>query len=248
MSTSRRPGQKKFAVVALAVGVLASAAIVGRSVASDHQDTPEVEFNPRRDVNDVYVFPSPASPSDRVVLVMTTASPLTPADVQGFGTGVLYQIKIDNTGDAVEDLVLQFKFSGRPKANEQTVSIRGPVAPEEVGTENTLVNTGKILKGPTNTVLGSPSGMQVFAGQRDDPFFLDLERFFRIIPDRKPERGPLSRIPETPTATRFRDPGVNFFTGINANAIVVELPESELTRGGTSRIGVWGTTSVARGS
>ena len=248
MSTSKGSRRSKVAVAVLGAGVLASAAIVGVSIASDHQDTPEVEFNPRRDVNDVYVFPSPASPNDRVVLVMTTASPLTPTDVQGFGTGVLYQIKIDNTGDAVEDLVLQFKFSGRPRTNDQMVSVRGPVAPEEIGTANTLVNTGKILKGPTNTVLGSPRGMQVFAGQRDDPFFIDLERFFRIIPDRRPERGPLSRIPDQPTATRFRDPGVNFLTGINANAIVVELPEAELTRGGTSRIGVWGTTSVPRGS
>lgn len=235
---------------------LAALTVVGGStmaarklMASDHQDTPLVEMSPRFDVNDVYAFPSPNDPS-RTVLVLGTTSPLTPANTPSatFGTKEqeLYQLKIDNTGDAREDLVLQFTFSG--KAGKQKVTMRGPVAPTAVGTLNTLAD-GSRLKGYTNTVIES-DGIKLFAGPRDDPFFIDLEQFFRILPDRRPEAGPLSTITQGPLTFRSAvgpNPAVDFLRGINDMAIVVELPTRMLTNAATNgRFGVWGTTSRAR--
>jgi hypothetical protein len=241
-----RPAGK--AAVALLVVAAAGAALSARATqASDHQDTPEVELSPRKDMNDVYVFPG-ATP-DRIVLAMTVASPTTPAQAQtrGFGPSTLYQFRIDNTGDAREDVVLQMTFEGT--GPNQTVTVRGPTAPVYRGPVSKLVSTTRIVKGPTNTVLGSAPGMQVFAGVRDDPFFIDLEQFFRILPDRRPSTGPLSVIPEPATAFRGPNPPfaggtpVDFLRGINGLAIVVELPKSLLTRAGSGRIGVWATTS-----
>ncbi len=222
-----------------------TAALIKRALASDHQDTPEVELNPRLDINDVYVFPG--SSPDRLVLVLTTSSPLSPAKSvdAAFDPGILYQIKIDNTGDAVEDLVLQFTFDGT--GPNQQVNLRGPVSPERTGTMNTLVSVPPAVSGRINTVLGSPSGIQVFAGLRDDPFFIDLEQFFRIIPDRAPVTGPLSKIGPKPEATAFRDPGIDFLASFNALGMVVELPEAMVLPpgggGGDPQIGVWATTS-----
>ena len=240
---------RRAAVVAGVLGVAALTAVAARTYASDHQDTPFVEFNQRFDVNDVYAFPSPRE--GRVVLVLGTSSPLTPAGTPtaAFGSKneVLYQLKIDNTGDAREDLVFQFTFTG--PAHNQRVRVRGPVAPNQVGTTNTLVGGKKELMGSTGEVLGSPDDMQVFAGPRDDPFFIDLEAFFRILPDRKPEGGPLSQVTQGPLT--FRSPGeaVDYLKGINDLAIVVELPLSELTTDGAHpKFGVWGTTSKARAS
>jgi len=87
--------------------------------------------------------------------------------------------------------------------------------------------------------------MQVFAGIRDDPFFLDLEQFFRIVPDRKPVSGPLSQLPDQATASSFRPAGqaMDYLRGINTLAIVLEMPAAMLTDGGTRKIGVWGTIS-----
>jgi len=85
--------------------------------------------------------------------------------------------------------------------------------------------------------------MQVFAGLRGDPFFIDLEQFFRIIPDRKPATGQLSQLPETPSASSWRNPGVDFLKGISALAIVIELPVAQLTSATSKKIGVWATTS-----
>jgi Domain of unknown function (DUF4331) len=91
--------------------------------------------------------------------------------------------------------------------------------------------------------------MKLFAGPRDDPFFIDLEAFFRILPDRRPETGPLSLITQGPLTFREAvgpNPAVDFLRGINDMAIVVELPTEMLSNPATGgRFGVWGTTSRA---
>jgi hypothetical protein len=221
------------------LAVASVALISGRALASDHQDTPEVELNQQMDINDLYVFPG--SSPDRIVLALTTASPITPGSAITFSPDLLYQIKIDNTGDAVEDKVIQVWFEGT--GANQKVHVRGPVAPAQKGTMNTLSQEGTEVSGLINATIGSAPDMQVFAGLRDDPFWIDLETFFRIIPDRKPVSGSLSQLPDQPTASAWRNPGVDFLKGLNTLAIVVEIPTSRLTSGGNAKIGVWGTIS-----
>jgi hypothetical protein len=245
-SRTRRRAWTAAALVAVAA---AGAAGVGSVLASDHQDTPLVELNPQFDVNDVYAFP--AATGARMVLVLGTSSPITPAQTptRGFGTKdqVLYQLKVDNNGDALEDFVFQATFTGPP--GNQQLTLVGPVRPPQTGTRNALITSGPTITGPVNQTLGSPEGVRVFAGPRDDPFFIDLEQFFRILPDRRPAEGPLSQIPEKPSATSFRPAGqaVDFVRGFNDMAIVIELPTSMLTaRGDRPRLGIWGTSSRAR--
>jgi hypothetical protein len=247
----KKLNHRRVPLVALAAVALATGSVITVSavMASDHQDTPLVELSPRYDVNDVYAFPAPSNPS-RTVLVLGTSSPITPARTPSFTFGTkgqeLYQIKIDNTGDAREDLVFQITFTG--KAGKQKVTLRGPVAPNSVGTMNTLVG-GKQIKGYSNTVIES-GDIKLFAGPRDDPFFIDLEAFFRILPDRRPETGPLSTITQGPLTFRSAtgsDPAVDYVRGFNDMAIVIELPTSAIANPATSgRFGVWGTTSRVR--
>jgi hypothetical protein len=241
--------RRRTVVTLTALAATAITAGVARKVmASDHQDTPLVESSPRFDVNDVYAFPSPGDPS-KTVLVLGTQSPITPAGTPTatFGTRdqQLYQIKVDNTGDAREDLVFQISFLGQGRY--QLVSLRGPVVPNSVGTDNTIVRTFPVL-GFTNTII-EQRGIKLFAGPRDDPFFIDLEAFFRVLPDRKPENGPLSLITQGPLTFRpgtGPNPAVDFLRGINDMAIVIELPTSMLTNPATNgRFGVWGTTNRA---
>lgn len=224
----------------LAVG---AASIAFRtSLASDHQDTPEVELHPRLDINDVYAFPG--TNADRIALVLTTSSPITPGTPAAFDTDILYQIKVDNTGDAVEDVVLQFTFDGEGAG--QQVTMRGPLAPAQTGRLTAISSSSPTLTGATNSVIGSPTAIQLFAGLRDDPFYLDLEQFFRIIPDRAPVQGPLSKIGPAPEASAFRNPGIDYLRRFNTLGIVVELPESLLLpagAGGDPKLGIWATTS-----
>lgn len=239
----QRMTRRRAWILGLAL-VATSAAGVGTVIASDHQDTPLVELNPRMDMTDVYAFPGSAP--DRIVLVMNTSAFLTPGQTPtaGFDPSILYQFKIDNNGDAREDKVIQVTFQG--EGANQKVQVVGPVAPPVQGAMmNTLVTSGSAVTGATRANLGSASGIQAFAGPRDDSFFLDLEQFFRVIPDRKPASGPLSQLPDTATASAFRAPGaaVNYLVGFNTLSIVVELPTSLLTQGGTPKLGIWGTIS-----
>lgn len=232
---------------AAVAGVLATATFAAVAIASDHQDTPLVEFSPRFDVNDVYAFP--ASDPSRIALVLSTSSPLTPMGTKNAAFGdeknALYQLKVDNTGDGREDLVFQFVFSGSP--SNQHVRMYGPVAPNEVGTLNTIVSGTPTLEGDVDTMLGSASGVQLFAGPRDDPFFIDLTQFFSILPDRKPEAGKLAQIKQGPLTFRAAGEATDFLRGFNDLAIVVELPITQLTANGAKpQFGIWGTTSRVR--
>ncbi|MEO8560845.1 MAG: DUF4331 family protein [bacterium] len=241
--------RERIAPLLAAIGLVAGLTTAGIVLASDHQDTPQVELNPRYDVNDVYAFP--AQGEGRMAIVLGTSSPLTPSATPSavFGTKdqELYQIKVDNNGDAREDLVFQVTFTGT--AGHQVVTLRGPYTPNVVGTTGNTLITGKpVLSGPVNQILTDGRGVKLFAGARDDPFFIDLEQFFRIIPDRRPSTGPLSKLPKP--ASSFRGPGEarDFLRGINDLAIVVELPTTMLSSDGKTlgKFGVWGTTSRPR--
>ena len=230
--------------LAVAIGI---AGVVGArhlAHASDHQDTADVELNPSQDMTDFYAFPG--ATSDRITLVLNSWPVITPAQANTvtFDPNLLYQIKVDNTGDAVEDKVLQITFTGTG-ANQQ-VQVRGPLVPSVKGAmQNEIASDAPVVMGAINTVLGTASGIQVYAGVRDDPFFIDLEQFFRILPDRKPVTGSLAALPSTPTASAFRAPGqaVDFLAGFNVLSIVIELPTAMLTTGGNTKIGLWGTIS-----
>ncbi len=230
--------------LALALGVAGVLGVRHLAYASDHQDTADVELNPSQDMTDFYAFPG--ATSDRIALVLNSWPLITPAQAGTvtFDPNLLYQIKVDNTGDAVEDKVIQITFTGTGAS--QQVQVRGPFTPTVTGAMNNVVSTdAPAVTGAINTTLGTASGIQVYAGVRDDPFFIDLEQFFRILPDRKPVTGVLAALPSTPSASAFRPAGqaVDFLAGFNVLSIVIELPTSMLTAGGNAKIGLWGTIS-----
>ena len=240
----RMIGRGRRGLALLAVLALVGTVGVRAARASDHQDNPLVELNPSMDMSDFYAFPGAAA--DRIVLVLNSHPLLTPAQTSstGFDPDVLYQFKIDNTGDAREDKVIQVIFKGTGAT--QTVEVRGPMTPPVVGgMMNTVADVAPVVTGNINQVIGTASGVQVYAGAREDPFFLDLEQFLRILPDRKPSTGALSLIPDSPTATSFRpaSSAVDALYNSNLLSIVIELPTAQLTAGGTAKLGLWGTIS-----
>src|SRR5712692_7045842 len=79
---------------------------------SSHREAPEIAKDPVADSSDVYAFVSPDKP-DTVTLIANYV-PLEGPDggpnFYEFGDEVLYEIKIDNDGDAIEDITYQFRF------------------------------------------------------------------------------------------------------------------------------------------
>jgi hypothetical protein len=244
-----RPTTRRRALVASLVVLAGAAGTAALVIASDHQDTPFTELNPKSDLTDVYAFPGAAA--GRIVLAMDTRAFLTPAQASdpneaSFDHNLLYQFKIDNNGDAKEDKVIQVSFTGEG-ANQQ-IEVRGPVAPPVQGAmENEIADAAPVVTGGLNSTLGTSSGLQVFAGPRDDPFFIDLEAAFCILPDRRPVEGPLSTScalqPNGQAPFFFRNPGINYVAGFNVNSIVIELPSAMLENGTPGKLGIWGTIS-----
>lgn len=198
--------------------------------AADHRDSTVLTANPARDIADVYSFRSPATPGN-LVLVMTVSGLIPPAEASTtfLDPGVLYEWKIDNNGDAVEDLVVQAFATGT--GADQVIHFRGPVAPEVTGTTSRIPDGDELVQVALSTgdtpITASAGGATVFAGVRDDPFFFDLGQFQQIVAG---------------NATAFNDPGSDTFAGTNVLALVFEVPIAQL--GGSPTLGIWGTTSL----
>lgn len=243
-STVNRPPQWSSAtwlfrtiVTFVAICLIVLIYAIPRAEASDHQDTTFLATKlTAADLTDLFVFESPTDPNN-VVLAMDFDPLIVSGENRPFDPAVLYQFKIDNTGDSVEDVVLQFKINGR--GSEQTVTVRGPDRPFEKGTKSRLI--AKSGTGPLNEEFSLNNGLKVFVGVRKDPFFFDLEQFFKIIPDRNYSFQPNPNPPFT--VLSFRPPGQaqDTLAPFNVHSIIVELPRTLL---GSGKIRAWMTTSV----
>jgi hypothetical protein len=238
---------------------------------SDHQDSPATVANPAADITDVFVYQAPDN-SNNVVLQMDVWPLITHAEValDALDPNVMYQFKIDNSGDGVEDRVLQVKANAN--GTGQTVSLFGPANPNETGTSSTFVRkTGSAAFGDRS---GTPlaNGVKLFVGPTKDPFFFDLLQFFANIPDRYYGCQPgytngfgVNCTPPTSLpgfrgfTTAFNTAhGVSCLTtapvdalsanSFNVLAIIAEVPRALLQGSSESKIHVWATTSTTSGT
>ena len=190
----------------------------------------------------------------------------------GFGDDVRYQIHVDNDGDAKAEINYQFRFQttvgngdtflyntgpvdsatdpdlnikqsysvGRVEKGKKTRLGRDiPVTPANVGPRSTP-NYGPIADG---TVASLPGGIKVFAGPRDDPFFVDLGSVFDL--------GGLRPFNPAHVIPLNAEDGVDGLRGYNVHSIVIQVPKDQLTADDgpgddpadpDSIIGVWTTS------
>ncbi|MEH2413459.1 DUF4331 domain-containing protein [Nostoc sp.] len=208
-----------------------------KALASDHQDTTFLATKlTAADLTDLYVFKSPTN-AKNVVLVMDFDPLIVSGERRPFDPNVLYQFKIDNTGDSIEDVVLQFNING--KGSYQTVTVRGPSSPIKVGTKSALLPVS--LTGQLNQTFSASNDIKFFVGTRKDPFFFDLEQFFKIIPDRNYSLQPNPSPPLQVLSFRPAGQAQDTLAPFNVHSIIVELPRKLL---GSGKIGAWITTSV----
>jgi hypothetical protein len=177
-----------------------------------------------------------------------------------FGDDVLYAINVDNTGDGKEDVRYEFRFRTRIR-NENTflyntgpiTSLTDPdfnirqsysVAVVRNGHRRVLgrrLPTPPVNIGPRSTpnyealadqaVQSLRGGLKVFAGQRDDPFFVDLGSIFDLLGLRPFNPFHLIPLPA--------EPGVDGVGGYNVHTIALQVPISAVTRFARPVIGVY---------
>jgi hypothetical protein len=175
-----------------------------------------------------------------------------------FGDDVRYEIKVDNTGDGREDLTYRFRFHTMTRNPGTFLYNTGPIdslddtdwnRPQTYRVtrikhgEETVLGTNLAMPpvniGPRSTphyedlaaaaVHELPGRIKVFAGQRDDPFFVDLGSIFDLA-GLRPLNG-LHAIPLDP------GPGVDGVSGYNTHTIAIQVPIRALTRTGHSPTG-----------
>ena len=176
-----------------------------------------------------------------------------------FGDDVLYSIHIDNDGDAVADIVYEFDFRTETRNEETFLYNTGPITSlndpnwnirqfytatriTESGREHIVedapvppVNVGrKSLPDyeavAMQAVQNLANGGKVFAGQRDDPFFVDLGQVFDLLSIRPGPPGNAGG-------------GVDALAYYNVNSIVLQVPIANVVGGASPIIGAWSTTS-----
>jgi hypothetical protein len=205
----------------LGVTLVATLSLVLMS--ADHADAPAVTGN-ANDITDVYAFQG--QDNNNMVFVVNTQGLLSPTATAAatFNENVMIEINIDNTGDNVEDLVIQAIKRG------SKMYFFGPIAPGTTGVSSTVKTTSAAGSVDISTYGSTPitatqNGMKFFAGPRDDPFFFDLNKFKSILAG---------------TSTGFSSPGTDTFAGTNVLATIIEVPKSML--GTSSTINVWAET------
>ena len=192
------------------------------TVAADHIDAPASQGT-SADITDFYAFQG--EDTENLVFVANVQGLLSPnaTTTTSFDENVLVEINIDTDGDSIEDLVIQ----AIPR--DGIMYFFGPVAPSNTG-KNSTISEISSLKGEVvitpygaNAVIGiNNAGMKMFAGPRDDPFFMDFARYGEIIAGDAPG---------------FNNPGVDTFAGSNVLSIVVEVPKCMVGTSGS--IGAW---------
>jgi Domain of unknown function (DUF4331) len=81
--------------------------------ASSHREAPITALDQKADITDWYAFVSPEHP-DHVVMILNVDPFLEPANGPNyfpFDPNVLYEMKIDNDHDGIEDISFQFRFT-----------------------------------------------------------------------------------------------------------------------------------------
>ncbi len=180
-----------------------------------------------------------------------------------FGDDVLYSIYIDNDGDALPDVTYHFQFNtviGNPNTflyntgpissltdpnwnkrqffsvtrvdrDDDSVLAEGLACPPcNIGPRSTP-NYGALADAAVHTL---SSGEVVFAGQRNDPFFVDLGSIFDLGDLR-----PFQNLHLIPTAAAS---GVDATKALNIHTIAIQVPIAALTK---QRRG-WGSHDAKR--
>lgn len=222
---------------------------------SSHREAPAISKDPVADSTDLYAFVSPDKPD--TVTIIANYIPLEEPDggpnFYEFGNDVLYQINIDNDGDAQAEIIYQFTFQTELRNNDTFLYNTGPITSldspnwnrRQFYTVTKAWNGGsKVLAsglacppcniGPFSTpsyaslaqaaIHQLSSGETVFAGQRAEGFYVDLGSIFDLG-DLRPFQN--LHIEPRPAAN-----GVNGTNNLNVHSIAIQVPITALTKGG----------------
>jgi hypothetical protein len=240
--------KKSLILSGISIGIILSATSLPRYLmASDHDDG-EVDTKGRNlNLTDLYAFrekdQNPNAADGDLVLVMNTNPRSVARQQYYFSTNARYEFKLTRVADkeatptGQEDITLRFEFAPPTERNQQQIKFTVIKDGKETSGSNLRTTPLNSEKPIVNQLSADGSKLAVFAGLREDPFFFDVEQFFRV------RAGALG----TGQAVAFRPPNqaLDFAKGYNVNAIAVRVPQKFLQGATGSNIyDVWETISL----
>ena len=266
---SRRTALVAALMAALAAGVLT----VALSSGSSHREAPLSSLDPTGDDTDVYAFTAQDAPGALTMIGnwIPFEDPAGGPNFYRLDDRARYYLNVDNTGDGKADVRYEFSFKTHYRnknsflyaaptvdsidspnllqyqtynvdrelykngklVSSKEIAHNFPVAPNNVGPA-TIPDYGKVAG---EAVKSLPGGGKVFVGQRDDPFFVDLGATFDALTIRN--------------GTGASGGGKDDLAGYSVHSIVIQVPDSAVTRDGQSVsgpgasnavVGVWADT------
>lgn len=240
--------KKSLILSGISIGIILGATSLPRYLmASDHDDG-EVDTKGRNlNLTDLYAFrekdQNPNAADGDLVLVMNTNPRSVARQQYYFSTNARYEFKLTRVADkeatptGQEDITLRFEFAPPTDRNQQQIKFTVIKDGKETSVTNLRTTPLNSEKPIVNQLTTNGSKLAVFAGLREDPFFFDVEQFFRV------RAGALG----TGQAVGFRPPNqaLDFAKGYNVNAIAVRVPQQFLQGAtGSNVYDVWETISL----
>ena len=213
--------------------------------ASDHDDGENDNKARALNLTDVYAFredwQTGVTADAANLIVVMNVNPRSVARQQYyFSNNARYELHFTRVADTnvaptgLEDVVVRYEF-GAPAAGVQPITatwIEGGVETIGTGAATTTSLANSTTDALTNNAITvGGRELTVFAGLREDPFFFDVETFFRM------------RGGEGAAALRTTSEAVDFTAGYNVNTIVTRVPLSAF--GTDTKFDIWATVSLA---
>ncbi|MEZ0373424.1 MAG: DUF4331 family protein [Candidatus Sericytochromatia bacterium] len=239
------------------LALMAAAVLVGLGsgasyvTASDHDDGTNDVKTVNTNLTDLYVFTetsqNPAANEGDLIFILNTNPRSVARQQYFFNTGARYEFHVtrvsdnDNVPTGKDNVILRFEFGEPDDNNQQALTVSAVRDGSEIHTNET-VGDDAILTTPlddspiNNDIQLGGQNLTVFAGLREDPFFFDVEQYFRVRAEAAAGNA---------GGVIFRDPGLDFTAGYNVLSIVARVPRTFLQgSGNATSFDVWETISV----
>lgn len=183
--------------------------------AGDHIDPPTFESS----ANLLDLFAFEGEKADNTTFIITSRGFLAPGRdtrTAKFDRRSIIEFNIDNTGDFVEDLIIQaIRIRGR-------MYFYGPYAPSKTGNNRVRINTKKfsgsvkISKEFNERLFTNKKGVTFFAGPRRDPFFADFDQVSLALSG------------QDPNGFSAPEDSSDLFDSLNVLSIAIDVPNKLL--------------------
>jgi hypothetical protein len=104
------PRRRTSLVILMAVATLLTALVPSTVVGSSHREAPLISEDPTADNTDLYAWRTDGDTVTIAANFIPLEEPAGGPNFSNFSENVLYEIKVDNTGDARPDVTYQFRF------------------------------------------------------------------------------------------------------------------------------------------